>query len=90
MNDFITIRPSLPEQVATLARDNSSKRNALYPEMRVGIARVAAHLRRNRDIRARIVTGASGHFCWGGDLRNIATGGLDNEGWPNHLQDLPL
>lgn len=31
---------------------------------------------------------ANGYFCSGGDLRNIATVDLDNQGWRNRLQDL--
>lgn len=88
MNDFKTIRFSLLEQVATLTLDNPAKRNALDPAMREEIARVVSHVRRDRAIRALVITGANGHFCSGGDLRNIATAGLDNEGWRNRMQDL--
>lgn len=88
MNDFKTIRFSILDQVGTLTLDNPAKRNALDPAMREEIAQVVTHVRRERDIRALIITGANGHFCSGGDLRNIATVGLDNQGWRNRLQDL--
>ncbi|MEO6291298.1 MAG: enoyl-CoA hydratase/isomerase family protein [Burkholderiaceae bacterium] len=90
MNDFKTIRFTVLEQVATLTLDNPAKRNALDPAMREEVAQVVARVRRDRDIRALIITGANGHFCSGGDLRNIATAGLDNAGWRNRLQDLHL
>lgn len=90
MNDFKTIRFSVLEQVATLTLDNLAKRNALDPAMREEVAEVVARVRRDREIRALIITGANGHFCSGGDLRNIATVGLDNAGWRNRLQDLHL
>jgi len=88
MNDFKTIRFSVDNQVATLTLDNPSKRNALDPAMRVEVAQVITHIRRDPSIRALILTGANGHFCSGGDLKNIATVGLDNQGWRQRLQDL--
>jgi len=88
MNEFKTIHFTVVNHVATLTLDNPSKRNALDPAMRVEVAQVVARLRGDRSIRALILTGAGGHFCSGGDLRNIATVGLDNEGWRNRLQDL--
>jgi enoyl-CoA hydratase/carnithine racemase len=88
MNDFHTIRFSVDNHVATLTLDNPSKRNALDPAMRVEVAEVVSHIRRDPSIRALILTGANGHFCSGGDLKNIATVGLDNQGWRQRLQDL--
>jgi 2-(1,2-epoxy-1,2-dihydrophenyl)acetyl-CoA isomerase len=88
MQDFKTIRFSVADQVATLTLDNPSKRNALDSDMRIEIAEVVDHVRKEPSIRALILTGANGHFCSGGDLRNIATIGLDNQGWRKRLQDL--
>lgn len=85
---FKTIRFDVSGQVATLTLDNPTKRNALDPAMREEVAEVMRRVRRERDIRALILTGANGHFCSGGDLRNIATVGLDNQGWRNRLHDL--
>ena len=85
---FQTIRFDVQNQVATLTLDNPTKRNALDSTMREEIAQVVATVRRDRDIRALVITGANGHFCSGGDLRNIATAGLDNDGWRKRLQDL--
>ena len=85
---FQTIRFDVQNQVATLTLDNPTKRNALDSTMREEIAQVVAAVRRNREIRALVITGANGYFCSGGDLRNIATAGLDNDGWRNRLQDL--
>lgn len=85
---FKTIRFDVQDKVATLTLDNPTKRNALDPAMREEVSEVVRQVRRDRDIRALIITGANGHFCSGGDLRNIATVGLDNQGWRNRLQDL--
>ncbi len=86
--EFQCIRFEVSAQVATLTLDNPTKRNALDPAMREELAEVVARVQRDRDIRALVITGANGHFCSGGDLRNIATVGLDNQGWRNRLQDL--
>jgi 2-(1,2-epoxy-1,2-dihydrophenyl)acetyl-CoA isomerase len=83
-----TIRFEVQNQVATLTLDNPAKRNALDLAMREELIEVVARVRCDRSIRALILTGANGHFCSGGDLRNIATVGLDNQGWRNRLQDL--
>lgn len=85
---FQTIRFEVREQVATLTLDNPGKRNALDPAMRVEVAQVVAHVRQEREIRALVITGANGHFCSGGDLKNIAGANLDNEGWRARLQEL--
>ena len=45
--------------------------------MRVEVAQVVDRVRTDPAIRALVLTGANGHFCSGGDLRNIAGAGLD-------------
>lgn len=83
-----TIHFEIREQVATLTLDQAATRNALSPTMREEIAEVVQTIKRDRDIRALVITGANGHFCSGGDLRNIATAGLDNQGWRERMQAL--
>jgi 2-(1,2-epoxy-1,2-dihydrophenyl)acetyl-CoA isomerase len=83
-----TIRYEVREQVATLTLDQPATRNALNPAMREEIAEVVQSIQRDRSIRALVITGANGHFCSGGDLRNIATVGLDNQGWRERFHDL--
>jgi 2-(1,2-epoxy-1,2-dihydrophenyl)acetyl-CoA isomerase len=83
-----TIRYEVREQVATLTLDQPATRNALNPAMREEIAEVVQSIQRDRGIRALVITGANGHFCSGGDLRNIATVGLDNQGWRERFHDL--
>jgi 2-(1,2-epoxy-1,2-dihydrophenyl)acetyl-CoA isomerase len=83
-----TIRYEVREQVATLTLDQPATRNALGPQMRDELAEVVRAVKRDRDIRALVITGAGGHFCSGGDLRNIASAGLDNQGWRQRMHDL--
>lgn len=70
---------------AILTLDDAPVRNALSPEMRVEVAEVVERVRTDTGIRALVITGANGHFCSGGDLRNIANAGLDNAGWRDRL-----
>lgn len=85
---FERIRFDVSNQVATLTLDHAPTRNAFDPVMREEMAQVVARVRSDRDIRALVLTGANGHFCSGGDLRNIASAGLDNAGWRQRLQSL--
>jgi len=87
-DSFKTIGFEVRQQVATLTLDNPSKRNMIDQVMRAELADVVRRVRRDRDIRAMVITGAGGHFCAGGDLRAIATVGLDNHGWRNRLHDV--
>jgi len=76
------------DHVATLTLNDPSTRNALGLPMRDLLAQAVHAVEKDRSIRAVILTGASGHFCSGGDLRNIASAGLDNQGWRERLHDL--
>jgi 2-(1,2-epoxy-1,2-dihydrophenyl)acetyl-CoA isomerase len=79
------IRFEQQDGTAILTLDDPSVRNALSPAMRVEVAEVVARVRTDASIRALVITGAHGHFCSGGDLRNIASAGLDNSGWRDRL-----
>lgn len=76
------------DQVATLTMNNPAKRNAMDMALREQLADAARKVRRDPAIRAVVLTGAGGHFCSGGDLRNIASAGLDNTGWRQRLLNL--
>jgi 2-(1,2-epoxy-1,2-dihydrophenyl)acetyl-CoA isomerase len=85
---FERIRFEIQGQVATLTLCNPSRRNAFDLLMREEIGRAMTDLRNNPDIRALILTGVDGHFCSGGDLRNMASVDLDNAGWRQRMQSL--
>jgi 2-(1,2-epoxy-1,2-dihydrophenyl)acetyl-CoA isomerase len=76
------------EQVATLTFNNPTKRNALEPAMREELAAALQQIQQDHSIRAVVLTGAGGHFCSGGDLKNIAAANLDNSGWLLRMQTL--
>ena len=78
----------LQDQVATLTLNSPSKRNALEPAMRDMLAHHIRAIREDASVRAVVIIGAGGHFCSGGDLRNIAAANLDNAGWLRRMQAL--
>lgn len=78
-------RFELKGTTALLTLDDTATRNAIGPDMRVEVARAVERVRTDPAIRALVLTGANGHFCSGGDLRNIANAGLDNAGWRDRL-----
>ncbi|KQP13587.1 enoyl-CoA hydratase/isomerase family protein [Pseudorhodoferax sp. Leaf267] len=78
-------RFDLQGATAVLTLDDAATRNAIGPDMRVEVAQAVERVRTDPAIRALVITGANGHFCSGGDLRNIASAGLDNAGWRDRL-----
>ena len=76
------------DQVATITLNSPTKRNALEPAMRDELASALRQIQQDRSIRAVVLTGAGGHFCSGGDLKNIAAANLDNGGWLARMQTL--
>ncbi|MDR7152719.1 2-(1,2-epoxy-1,2-dihydrophenyl)acetyl-CoA isomerase [Hydrogenophaga palleronii] len=76
------------DQVATITFNNPAKRNVFDAEVRERLADVVGQVRRDAGIRALVLTGAGGHFCSGGDLRNIAAAGLDTAGWRHRMRSL--
>jgi 2-(1,2-epoxy-1,2-dihydrophenyl)acetyl-CoA isomerase len=76
------------DQVATITLNSPTKRNALEPAMREELAAAIRHIQQDLSIRAVVLTGAGGHFCSGGDLKNIAAAKLDNGGWLSRMQTL--
>lgn len=75
------------EGVATLTLNRPAQRNAIDLVMRDEIAQCLASLKRDREVRALVVTGAGGAFCAGGDLRSIGAAQLDGAGWRQRMRD---
>ena len=82
-----TIRYEVAEGVATLTLNRPAQRNAVDLTMREEIAQCLAELKRDREVRALVLTGAGGAFCAGGDLRGIGSAQLDGAGWRARMKD---
>lgn len=69
--EYQTIQFKIEDAVATLTLDRPEARNALSLQMRAELDDVLPQLRREagKGIKALILTGASGHFCAGGDVK---------------------
>ena len=62
--------------VLNLTFNRPEARNAMSRTMLEEIAAVFDALRDSREVRAVILRGAGGHFCAGGDLKEMMSGGL--------------
>lgn len=60
---------------AVLTMNRPAARNALDMELRAAFADAVATVREDAAVRSVVLTGAGGHFCAGGDVRAIASGG---------------
>lgn len=61
--------------VAVLVLNRPEARNALSPEMLLGLERALDHAERSSAVRAVVLTGADGAFCAGGDVKAMAEDG---------------
>ncbi len=68
--------------VATVTLNRPDKLNALNRELRLEFCRAMQDLRRDREVRVVIITGAGRAFCVGLDLRELGTkaSGIRDEG----------
>lgn len=76
------------DQVATITLDCVEKRNALDMVLREQLGAAVRRVRADREIRAVVLTGAGGHFCSGGDLKNIGGLEIDTGAWRQRLDNL--
>jgi enoyl-CoA hydratase/carnithine racemase len=65
------VRLTIQDQIAHVQFDRAEKHNALSLELFKAIGSVQAKLRRNRDIRVVVVSGAGVDFCTGLDLKSM-------------------
>lgn len=70
MNDALLIRRE--GNVLILSNNNVAARNALSPEFYAAVTAALADAAADASIGAVILTGEGGHFCAGGDLRQLA------------------
>ena len=70
MNDALLIRRE--GNVLILSNNNVAARNALSPEFYAAVTTALADAAADASIGAVILTGEGGHFCAGGDLRQLA------------------
>ncbi|SFF45742.1 isohexenylglutaconyl-CoA hydratase [Fontimonas thermophila] len=75
-----TLQLSLERGVLTVTLNRPEAKNALSPTMIAELTGVFDAVRASADVRAVILRGAGGHFCAGGDLKEMMAGGLKPPG----------
>lgn len=74
-DQFTTLRVEREGGVTVVTLDRPGSKNALSADMADELARLFADLRRDASVRAVVLTGASGDFCAGGDVKAMGQGG---------------
>ncbi|KPA90519.1 enoyl-CoA hydratase/isomerase family protein [Pseudomonas sp. RHF3.3-3] len=70
--DCQTLRLEVRGGVLQITLDRPDSRNAMSLRMVAELRRVLAAVREDRGVRALVLRGAGGHFCSGGDIRDMA------------------
>lgn len=87
METMQTVIYAVADGVATLTLNRPAQRNAISLAMRDELAQCIEAVRKDRGVRALVLTGAGGAFCGGGDIRSMQTAQLDGAGWRQRMKD---
>src|SRR6516162_5594864 len=71
-NDIVL--QSLESGLLTITMNRPERRNALNPEMTLGLVAAARRAAEDHEVRAVLLKGAGGTFCVGGDVKSMAEG----------------
>src|SRR6202046_1120391 len=72
MNDIVLQK--LEAGLLTITMNRPDRRNALNPEMTLGLVAAARRAADDPEVRAVLLKGAGGTFCGGGDVKSMAAG----------------
>jgi len=64
----------LASGLLTITMNRPDRRNALNPEMTMGLVSAARRAAEDHEVRAVLLKGAGGTFCVGGDVKSMAEG----------------
>jgi 2-(1,2-epoxy-1,2-dihydrophenyl)acetyl-CoA isomerase len=64
----------LDNGLLTITMNRPDRRNALNPDMTVGLVEAARRATEDHEVRAVLLKGAGGTFCVGGDVKSMAAG----------------
>jgi 2-(1,2-epoxy-1,2-dihydrophenyl)acetyl-CoA isomerase len=65
---------NLDSGLLTITMNRPERRNALNPDMVVGLVAAARRAAEDHEVRAVLLKGAGGTFCVGGDVKSMAAG----------------
>jgi 2-(1,2-epoxy-1,2-dihydrophenyl)acetyl-CoA isomerase len=69
-----TVLQNLEQGLLTITMNRPERRNALNPDMTLGLVAAAKRAAEDPDVRAVLLKGAGGTFCVGGDVKSMAEG----------------
>ena len=72
MNDMVL--QNLDDGLLTITMNRPDRRNALNPDMTLGLVEAARRAAEDHEVRAVLLKGAGGTFCVGGDVKSMAAG----------------
>src|ERR1700721_2016491 len=72
MNDIVLQK--LESGLLTITMNRPDRRNALNPEMTLGLVAAARRAAEDHEVRAVLLKGAGGTFCVGGDVKSLGAG----------------
>src|SRR6202051_3531857 len=73
MNNEIVLQ-KLDQGLLTITMNRPDRRNALNPDMTMGLVAAARRASEDHEVRAVLLKGAGGTFCVGGDVKSMAEG----------------
>src|SRR5258708_36537469 len=73
MNNEIVLQ-KLDQGLLTITMNRPDRRNALNPDMTLGLVAAARRAAEDHEVRAVLLRGAGGTFCVGGDGKSMAEG----------------
>ncbi|MFZ9709113.1 MAG: enoyl-CoA hydratase/isomerase family protein [Steroidobacteraceae bacterium] len=82
-----TVRIERDGAVAIVTLNRPDNANVPHLEMARELRKAAHDLESDSSVRAVVLTGAGKHFCFGGDLRGMITGGAEIEPYLRELTD---
>src|SRR5262244_4665459 len=65
---------NLERGLLTITMNRPERRNALNPDMTLGLVAAARRAAEDHEVRAVLLKGAGGTFCVGGDVKSMAAG----------------
>src|ERR1700721_3083220 len=69
-----TVLQNLESGLLTITMNRPERRNALNPDMTLGLVAAARRAAEDHEVRAVLLKGAGGTFCVGGDVKSMAEG----------------
>src|ERR1700744_2265121 len=83
-----TVLQDLESGLLTITMNRPERRNALNPDMTLGLVAAARRAAEDHEVRAVLLKGAGGTFCVGGDVKSMAEGSRAPMSFENKIVNL--